>query len=86
MTNYYVKMKDYSIIVIIFTCCICRYTSVEIMPENILDFGYGIDFKDKGMLAPSFERFYVVTKCILLTINDLKFLPIDFDEKYDYLK
>ena len=76
-------MKAYSLIVIIFTCCIFRYTSVEEMPElkkNILNFGYGINFKYEGMLAHSFDRFYVVTKFILHTINDLKFLPIDFNE------
>ena len=45
-------MKGYSLIVIIFACCICRYTSVEIMPEfkkTILNFGYGINFKYEGM-------------------------------------
>ena len=51
-------MKAYSLIVIIFMCCICRYTSVEIMPElqkNILN--YGINFKYEGMLAHSFDGF-----------------------------
>ena len=59
-------MKAYSLIVIfVFICCICKYTSVEIMLElkrNILNFGYRIDFKYEGMLAHSFDRFYVVTK------------------------
>ena len=35
------------------------------MPElkkNILKFGYGINFKYEGMLAYSFDRFYVITK------------------------
>ena len=31
------------------------------------------------MLAHSFNRFYVVTKFILLTIGDLKFSKFDFD-------
>ena len=68
---------------------ICRYTSVEIMPElkkNILKFGYGINFKYEGMLAHSFDRFYVVTKFILPTVSDLKFSTINFDETCDYLK
>ena len=68
-------MKAYSLI-IIFVCCICKYTSVHIMPElkrNILNFGYGINFKHEGMLSHSFDRFYVVTKFILPNINDLKF-------------
>ena len=83
------KMKTYSLIVIIFRCCICRYTSVEIMPElkkNILNFVYGINFKYEGMLAHSFDRFYVVTKFILPIINDLKFSAIDFNETCDYLQ
>ena len=66
------KMKAYSLIVIIiFICCIYRYSSVEIKPElkkNILKFGYGINYKYDGMLAHSFDRFYVVTKFILPTI------------------
>ena len=72
-------MKAYSLIVI-FICCVCRYTSVDIMPElkrNILNFGYGINFK--------YDRFYVVTKLILPTINDLNFFPIDFDSECSYL-
>ena len=74
-------MKAYLLIIFII-CCICRYRSVEIEPElkwNILNFGYGINFKYEGMLAHSFDRFYVVTKFILTTINDLKFLTINFD-------
>ena len=42
-------MKACSLIVIfIFMCCVCKYTSVEIMPEhkrNILNFGYRINVK-----------------------------------------
>ena len=81
-------MKSYSLIVIIFMCCVCRYTFVEIMPElkkNILNFGYGINFKYEGMLVPSFDRFYVITKFILPFINDFNFLPIGFNEKCSYL-
>ena len=55
-------------------CCVCRYTSVEIMPEikkNILNFGYGINFKYEGMPAHSFDRFYVVTKFVLPSVNDV---------------
>ena len=59
------------------------------MPElkrNILNFGYGINFKYEGMLSHSFDRFYVVTKFILPTIEDVKFLPINFDSECNYLK
>ena len=50
------------------------------MPElkrNIFNFGYRINFKYEGMLSHTFDRFYVVTKFILQTIEDLKFSPID---------
>ena len=82
-------MKAYSLIVIIPACCIWKYNSVEIMPElkkNILNFGYRINFKYKGMLVHSFDRFYVVTKFILPSVNDLKFSAINFDESCDYSK
>ena len=81
-------MKAYLFIVIfIFVCCFYEYTLVEIMPElrkNILNFVYRINLKYEGMLAHSFDKFYVVTKFILPSVNVLKCLPIDFDEKYDY--
>ena len=63
-------------------------SSGEIMPElkkNILNFGYEIKFKYEGMLAHSFDRFYVVRKFLLPLVNDLKFSPIDFNEKCNYL-
>ena len=52
------------------------------MPElkrNILNFGYRINFKYEGMLAYSFDRFYVVTKFILTSIDNLKFSQRDFN-------
>ena len=56
--------------------------SIEIRPElqrNILNFGYGINYKYEGMLAHSFNRFYVVTKFMLPMIGNLKFSKLDFD-------
>ena len=41
--------------------------------KNILNFGYGINYKYEGMLAHSFDRFYVVTKFILPSIGELQF-------------
>ena len=38
------------------------------------------------MLVHSFNRFYVVTKFILHTVNDLKFSTINFDDKCNYLQ
>ena len=47
-------------------------------------FGYGINYKYEGMLAHSFNRFYVVTKFILPMIGDLKFSKLDFDDTFVY--
>ena len=69
-------------------CYIYRYTSIEIKSElqkNILKFGYGINYKYEGMLAHSFDRFYVVTKFILPTMNDLKLLEIRYYKECKYL-
>ena len=52
-------IKAYSLIVI-FICCICEYTSGDIMPElkrNILNIGYRINVKYEGMVSHSFNRF-----------------------------
>ena len=32
------------------------------LPNNILKFGYGINYKHVGKVSHSFDRFYVVTK------------------------
>ena len=63
----------------ILICFSSRYSLVEIrleLQKNILKFGYGINYKYDGMLAHSFDRFYVVTKFILPTLDNLKLLPI----------
>ena len=44
-----------------------------------MNFGYGINYKHEGMLAHSFDRFYVVIKFMLPMIGDLKFSRLDFD-------
>ena len=63
-------------------------TSIEIKPKlqrNILNFGYGINYKYEGMLAHSFNRLYVVTKFMLPAIGDLKFSKLDFDNTCVYM-
>ena len=52
------------------------------MPElkkNILNFRYRANFKYKGMLAYSFDRFHVVTKFEMPKIEDLKLTTFTFD-------
>ena len=61
---------------------------MKIKPElkkNILNFGYGINYKYEGMIAHSCDRFYVVTKFILPTIGELKFLKLDYDDTCTYM-
>ena len=55
------------------------------LKRNILNFLYGINFKYKGMLLHSLDRFYVVMKVVLSKIEDLKFLTIQFDSSCKYL-
>ena len=72
-------MKFYSLLCIIFQFYIG--TSIKIKPKlkkNILNFGYGINYKYEDMLAHSFDRFYVVTKFMLPMKGDLKFSKLDF--------
>ena len=38
------------------------------------------------MLAHSFDRFYVITKFVLPTLDDLKLCPIVFDKECQYLR
>ena len=79
-------MKFYSLFCIIFQFYIG--TSIKIKSElkrNILNFGYGINYKYEGMIAHSFDRFYVVTKFMLPTIGDLKFSKLDFDDTCAYM-
>ena len=59
------KMKFYLYSVLNFICYFYQSSSTKIKPElkkNILNFGYGINYKFEGMLAHSFDRFYIVTQ------------------------
>ena len=63
-------------------------SAVDIMPKlkkNILNFGYGVNFKYEGMLSHSFDRFYIVTKFELPKTTDLKFTTFGFDFKCSYV-
>ena len=57
------------------------------MPElkrNILNFGYGVNFKYEGMLSHSFDRIYIVTKFELSKTEDLRLATFKFDFKCSY--
>ena len=49
------------------------------LPNNILKFGYGINYKYIGKVSHSFDRFYVVTKFELPKVEDLQFDDIPYD-------
>ena len=55
------------------------------LQRNILNFGYGINYKYEGVLAHSFDRFYVVTKFMLPTIGDNTFSKLNVDDTCTYM-
>ena len=49
--------------------------AIDTKPElkkNVLNFGYGANFKNEGMLLHSFDRFYVVAMYEMPKIKDLR--------------
>ena len=62
--------------------------AINVMPElkkNVLNFGYGVNFKYEGMLTHSFDRFYVVAKYEIPKIENLKFTTFSFDLTCNHL-
>ena len=62
-------------------------SAVDIMPElkrNILNFGYGVNYKYEGMPSHSFDRFYIVTKFELPKTKDLRLATFKFDFECSY--
>ena len=55
------------------------------LQNNILKFGYGINYKYVGMISHSFDRLYVVTKFELPKVQDLEFDDIPYDEGCSHL-
>ena len=52
---------------------------------NILNFDYSVNFRYKGMLLQSFDRFYVVSKLELPKIEDLHLTTVQLDSTRSYL-
>ena len=64
-------------------------SAVSIMPElkqNVLRFGYGVNFRYEGMLAHSFDRFYVVTRIEIPKVSDLNLTVFQFDYNCSHVK
>ena len=62
-------------------------SAIDIMPElkrNILNFGYGVNFKYEGMLSHSFDQFYIMTKFELPKTKDLRLATFKFDFECSY--
>ena len=67
---------------------VCGTSAVSIMPElkhNILRCGYGVNFRYEGMLAHSFDRFYVVTRIEIPKVSDLNLKLFQFDYNCSYV-
>ena len=75
----------FSLAGIIFQLSCCIKIRLELQ-RNILNFGYGINYKYEGMLVHSFDRYYVVTKFMLPMIGDIKFSKLNFDHTCAYMK
>ena len=73
---------DLSLIIIL----VSEYMAMEIdledteLQNNILKFGYRINYKYMGTISHSFDRFYVVTKFELPKVQDLQFTTIPYDK------
>ena len=62
-------------------------SAIDIMPElkrNILNSGYGVNFKYEGMLSHSFDWFYIVMKFKLPKTKDLRLVTFKFDFECSY--
>ena len=71
-------------VIILFLLSVLVYgtSAVSIMPElkqNVLRFGYGVNFRYEGMLGHSFDRFYIVTRIEIPKVLDLNLTVFQFD-------
>ena len=80
-------MKLYTFILVkIIVVTMSRAIKISLeLQKNILKFGYSINYKYEGMLAHSFDRFYIVTKFMLSSMGDIKFSKFNFDHTCTYL-
>ena len=67
---------------------VCGTSAVSIMPElkqNVLRFGYIVNFRYEGMLAHSFDRFYIVTRIEIPKVSDMNLTVFQFDYNCSYV-
>ena len=71
---------------------VCEYMAMGIeledteLQNNILKFGYSINYKYTGVVSHSFDRFYVITKFELPKVQDLQFTTIPYDKNCEHLE
>ena len=68
------------IAIVLTLTCMCKNIVIDTMLQlkrNVLNFGYRANFKYKGMLSHSFNRFYVAAKYELPKIKDLKLISLN---------
>ena len=78
----------FSIAFILVLTCVSKDIAINTMPElkkNILNFGYGANFKYHRLFSHSFDRYYVVTKFEMPKIKDLKLTTFSFDLTCNHL-
>ena len=81
-------MHIYSTFIAAVLISLCEVLSVDVMPElkkNVLNYRYGGNFKYKGMLTHSFDRFYVVAKYEIPKVEHLQFTTFSFDLMCNHL-
>ena len=74
--------------ILIVLTCVYSNLAIDAKPElknNVLNFGYRVNFKYKGMLSHSFDRFYIVTKFEMPKVKDLKLKTFTFDLTFEHL-
>ena len=81
-------MHTYSLFIIVFLISLCKVLTIDVMPElkkNVLNFGYGANFKYEGMLTLSFDKFYVIAKYEIPKVEHLQFTTFSFDLTCNHL-
>ena len=74
--------------IITFDLLVHKPFTIDMMPKlkkNVLNFGYGANFKYEGILTHSFDRFYVVAKYEIPKVEHLQFTTFLFDLMCNHL-
>ena len=77
-----------AILLLILITLVCGTSAVSIMPElkhKVLRFGYGVNFRYEGMLAHSFDRYYVVTRIEIPKVSNLNLTLFQFNNNCSHV-